>query len=491
LIVAPALPQQIWGMTARVLSLGGLPPGDLLVTGFAFGQVAAYALLSLAVLLVFRNLLLLVLNKWIWLFGLVVLTTLLTFSSAFSLVTSGFANYSWASAGVLIAFTGALRLNKGSLALPIAMLLCGGFVAAMSYAATTPVVLGLALWAGWRLRARNVGPINVGYLTAISAAVGTSFLVFLVGISIFRSIVAGVKGMFILVDIYFFPLEALLVTGGIVGIPLLAMMVIFFGAISYLSFVSSRQDHDATFVSFLFISLIVVPIVLVLIYSLVQIGDISYYAKKFQHLLLVALFPFFAFFLMTCLRSLRRSIGFSVSFVLLTLIFTTQGFGYSLPFGQNSYLASGWYPSFISPALGWVQLVDNPKDFQGFPGQLVAKAGIQKSEGAVLIWNPIGLEPTQERGLQLYVNSMHYRGDAWVWSIANSWLGTQWQDFALDQLWNWRWTNWRRPVTIYVPSETEAARVEARLSEFVAKPEGGIAECVSKGTCLTRVQVLR
>jgi hypothetical protein len=75
-----------------------------------------------------------------------------------------------------------------------------------------------------------------------------------------------------------------------------------------------------------------------------------------------------------------------------------------------------------------------------------------------------------------------------VWSLANTLLGTSWGDEALDQLWNWRWSNQRRPVTIYTFSESDFQKVSARLPEFIA-PEvtSGLYPCVQDRTCVTEV----
>jgi len=471
LIFAPALPQQIWAFTARVLSLGGLPPGDLLVTGFAFGQVAAYALLAFSVLLVFRQLLVFVASQRAQLVGLGLLIVLLTFSSTFSLITSGFGNYATGIAGVLFALTGGLMLWQEQRALSLSLVVGGAVVAGASYAPLTLIGLAIAVLAVLRLGNRNHW--------LLYAIVGAAALM---GVLLFSS--------------NFYPLEALAETGGIVAIPVFSIGLLLVGSLAFLIFAyrSNKKPKERinNLIWFSSVSLGVATFITggAALYSIAQVGSVSYYAIKFEYLLLVLLLPFFVAGATWVFSKFQFTNWIFVPASLVVLLIAGNLFGYSLPVGQRAFLATGLPPNYISPGLGWLQLADDPHSYPGFPGNLIAKAGQLPAEGVVVVWNPPDLAETQERDAQVYANSMRYTGNTWVWSLADMLLGTEWGDEALEQLWNWRWSNWTKSVTIYVPDDAEAQRIRDRLPEFVTNVEGGIAGCVAERTCLTEIRVL-
>jgi hypothetical protein len=473
LIFAPALPQQIWGMTARVLSLGGLPPGDLLVTGFAFGQVAAYALLSLAVLLVFRQLIVFKASKRAQVFGLGLLIILLVSSSSLSLITSGFGNYAVGIAGVLFALTGGLTIWQNRAPLALSLVFGGAVIAGASYAPLALLGLAIAVLAVVRLRRRN----NL-LLYPIAGAV------VLLGVLLFSS--------------NFYPLEALAETGGIVAIPVVSIGALIIGAVVYLVFVGKalvkqrRRVNELILFSSVSIGLAVAITGGVALYSLLQVGSISYYAIKFEYLLLVMVIPFFVAALVWLFSNWRVSNWVFAPVSLIGLLVVGNLFGYSLPFGQRQFLATGLPPNYISPGLGWLQLADDPSVYPGFPGPLIAKAGQLPAEGVVVVWNPPDLAATQERGALVYANSMRYTGDTRLWSLADTLLRTTWGDEALNQLWNWRWSNQRGAATIYTYSRDDFLKIQERLPEFVApQVTSGLYSCVQDLTCVTDVRLVR
>ncbi len=492
LIFSPALPQQVWALIARVLALGSLPSGDVLVVAFSVGQVIAYAFLCYGVLLLFRRVasldVLTQVSKWVWVYALALLILLLSVGSSITLVLNGFANYAWAIAGLTFCLVGAMLLTTKNYPLSLTLIIAGGLVATMSYAPLVIVSVVIAAFSAWYLK--SVGAVGVrlgglllGVVISISALIGA-----LLVLSLVRSVVAGEDGKFILGSVYFFPLEALAVSGGIETIPVFAMAMLFSGALVYLLFAWRQRSTFAIRIAFTALTTVLLVTAAIGVYSLQQIGQLSYYTIKLQYALLVLLLPFFVGALVLLFSRWRPRLLPGVLSGAAILIVVSQAFGYSLPVGQAAFLQTGLPPNYISPGLAWLQLTNDSSQYPGFPGEVIAEVANRPADGVVVVWNPPDLDATQERGAQIYPNSMRYTGDTWVWSLANTLLGTSWGDEALDQLWNWRWSNQRRAVTIYTFSESDFQKVSARLPEFVA-PEvtSGLYPCVQDRTCVTEV----
>jgi len=492
LIFSPALPQQVWALLARVMALGSLPSGDVLVVAFAAGQVLAYAFLCYGILLLFRRVasfdVLTQAGKWVWVYALALLILLLSIGSSITLVLNGFANYAWAIAGLTFCLAGAMLLGNKNYPLSLTLIIAGGVVATMSYAPLVIVSVVIAVLAAWSLKSAGAVGTRLGGLL-LGVVISTSALVVaLLALSIVRSLLAGEDGKFILGSVYFFPLEALAVSGGIEAIPVFAMAMLLLGALVYLLFAWRQRSTFAIKVAFAALATVLLITALIGAYSLQQTGQLSYYTIKFQYALLVLLMPFFvgALVLLFAWWQPRPLLGVISGAAIL--IVASQAFGYSLPVAQAAFLRTGLPPNYISPGLAWLQLTNDSSQYPGFPGAAIAEVANRPADGVVVVWNPPDLDATQERGAQIYPNSMRYTGDTWVWSLANTLLGTSWGDEALDQLWNWRWSNQRRPVTIYTFSESDFQKVSARLPEFVA-PEvtSGLYPCVQDRTCVTEV----
>ncbi len=491
LIFSPALPQQVWALIARALALGSLPSGDALVIAFSVGQVLAYAFLCFGVLLLMRRLAELraisAAGKWIWIFGLVLLLVLLSFSSSISLVLNGFANYAWAIGGLLLCIVGAMMLSSKNLALSLTLVISGGAIAAASYAPLVIVAVALAIVVSWKLRSsKGVNPKVSRIFTALVVST-LALAVALIALVVLRSWLPEDIGAQLLPGIYFFPLEALAVTGGIEAIPWLAMGLSIAGALVFL--LSSYRKGPLFPVSVASWALVTLLILILVIgaYSISQTGEIAYYTIKLQYALLVLSLPFFVGALVLLFTKWRPKRALGVLSGIGIIFLASQSFGYSLPIGQKAFLETGLPPNYISPGLAWLQLANDPDDYPGLPGELVAHLGTRPADGVIVLWNPPDLDATQERGAQIYPNSMRYTGDTWVWSLANTLIDTDWGDQALEELWNWRWSNWQRPVTIYVTDSQDLQSITSRLSDFLEPEPGGIADCVNAGTCVTEV----
>lgn len=492
LIFSPALPQQVWALIARALALGGLPSGGVLVLAFSIGQILAYGFLTYGVLLMTRRVASLAVlasaKKWVWAFALATLVILLSVGSSITLVLNGFANYAWAIAGLAFCLTGAMLLQSRNFSLSLTLVLAGGLVATMSYAPLVIASVVIAALVAWQIRSTGMAGSALSGALAATVITVSALVVGLLTLSVVRSALPAEAGLNFLPTVYFFPLEALAVTGGIKTIPWFAMVLLVAGAITFLLVALKPRPSFESRIAFATLATVALLTLAIGVYSLAQTGQLSYYTIKLQYSVFVLVLPFFIGVLVLMFTKWQPKPLLGTVGAIVILLVTSQSFGYSLPVGQTAFLKTELPPRYISPGLAWLQLANDPAEFPGFPGEVVADLGNRKADGVVVLFNPPKLDLTQERGAQVYPNSMRYTGDTWVWSLADTWLGTDWGDESLEQLWNWRWSNQRRPVTIYTFSTNDLQRVQARLPEFIT-PEvsSGLYQCTQDRSCVTEV----